>query len=210
MVIKVSVFIFISDLIPEVPTKSTTKTKLSKGKDSSQSTRQTDLPKSSPSNPIDAELSKAPHPVQIPESPPKPRRASPTLSTDLTEGMLTRSMAAAAATFVTSGLSSSSSMMSASAAVISSLVSQASSQLTTASAEPSPEREFMPSASQLAEALALSSSSGPDSLTPGVTAMPDHEQDSDPEDEFLFDAKHFDKSSSSSSTSNSFEIINNI
>lgn len=196
-------------MIPEVPTKSTTSTKPSKGKGSRQSSEQTDLPKSSSTKSVDVELTKAPHPVQIPESSPKPRRMSPTLSTDLTEGMLTRSMAAAAATFVTSGLSSSSSMMSASAAVISSLVSQASSQLTTASAEPSPEREFMPSASQLAEALALSTSSGPDSLTPGVTAMPDHDQDSDPEDEFLFDAKHFDKSSSSS-TSNSFEIINNI
>jgi len=46
----------------------------------------------------------------------------------------------------------------------------------------------------------------PESLTPyNITSMPDHLEDS--EDEFLFDAKHFE-SSSSSSASNSFEFIN--
>ena len=54
------------------------------------------------------------------------------------------------------------------------------------------------------------SSPGPGSLTPPLSAMPDHEQivESDPEDEFLFDPQHFE--SSSSSTSNSFEVIDDL
>jgi len=53
-----------------------------------------------------------------------------------------------------------------------------------------------------------SSSAARESLSPAVSQMPDHDLvDSDPEDDFLFDAKHFDKSSSSTSVSNSFEII---
>jgi hypothetical protein len=45
----------------------------------------------------------------------------------------------------------------------------------------------------------------PESLTPFIPAMPDHGDDS--EDEFLFDTKHFESSSSTSST-NSFELVN--
>jgi len=53
-----------------------------------------------------------------------------------------------------------------------------------------------------------SSEAGEESLSPAIAQMPDHDLvDSDPEDDFLFDAKHFDKSSSSTSVSNSFEII---
>lgn len=50
---------------------------------------------------------------------------------------------------------------------------------------------------------------GPETLSPAISQMPDVDSvvDSDPEDEFLFDAKHFDKSSSSTSVSTSFEII---
>jgi len=48
-----------------------------------------------------------------------------------------------------------------------------------------------------------SPSAGPESLTPFGASIPGHEESS--EDEFLFDAKHFE--SSSSSTSNSFELI---
>lgn len=199
------------DLIPEVPKKAAA-SKTSKSRSDSRSPKK-NAPKSSTSS-LEEELAAALHPVLVGETKQpssSKQRMSPTLDTSLTEGMLTRSMAAAAASFANSGLSSPSSVMSASAAVISSLYSQASSQLSKPSpsppAESTPDREFMFSPAQLE---ALGSSSGPDSLTPAVSAMPDHEQDSDPEDEFLFDAKHFDKSSSSSSTSNSFEIINNI
>ncbi|ODM98654.1 hypothetical protein Ocin01_08024 [Orchesella cincta] len=176
------------DLIPEVPKQSskTSKSSITGWTDSSSEA-------STPGTPP------GPHPVRIEESPPR-RRMSPTLTTALTEGMLSRSISAAAASFVTSGISKAS-VMSASAAVISSLAPQFTQSLSTT----------------VSETLAVASpplqrnSSGPDSLTPGITHMPDHEVvDSDPEDEFLFDAKHFDKSSSSSSTSNSFEIINNI
>lgn len=53
-------------------------------------------------------------------------------------------------------------------------------------------------------------SSEPESLSlpPTIGQMPDHDVvDTDPEEEFMFDARHFDKSSSSTSVSNSFEII---
>ncbi|CAL8073375.1 unnamed protein product [Orchesella dallaii] len=178
------------DLIPEVPKKSskTSKSSITGWTDSS----------SEGTTPDDPPL--APHPVRIEESQPR-RRMSPTLTTALTEGMLSRSISAAAASFVTSGISKSS-VMSASAAVISSLAPQF-----TQSFHPTDNVKM-----EVAVSPALPrNSSGPDSLTPGISQMPDHEVvDSDPEDEFLFDAKHFDKSSSSSSTSNSFEIINNI
>ncbi len=49
-------------------------------------------------------------------------------------------------------------------------------------------------------------SPGPESLTPFLPTMPDHEAESD--EEFQFDAKHFESGSSTSSTSTSFELIN--
>lgn len=55
----------------------------------------------------------------------------------------------------------------------------------------------------------VESEEGPESLSPSIAQMPGVEEAlevSDDEDEFLFDAKHFDKSSSSS-VSTSFEII---
>lgn len=45
-----------------------------------------------------------------------------------------------------------------------------------------------------------------ESLTPySIGQMPGHDES---EDEFMFDNKHFESSSSTSSTSNSFELIN--
>jgi hypothetical protein len=107
------------------------------------------------------------------------------------EGIMTRSMAAAAASIVASSSSVFASGMSSLPSSISShIISSATSSL----------YPVLPSVQE-------SSSAGPDSLTPTISQMPDHEVvDSDPEDEFLFDAKHFDRSSSSS-ISNSFEII---
>jgi len=46
----------------------------------------------------------------------------------------------------------------------------------------------------------------PESLTPFISSMPDHGGD-ESEDDFLFDSKHFESSSSTSST-NSFELVN--
>jgi len=104
-------------------------------------------------------------------------------------GIVSRSMAAAAAS-----IAASSSSVFSSGVLPSSISSQI---ISSATASLYPKLPF----------LQESSSSGPDSLTPGINEMPDHEVvDSDPEDEFLFDGGHFNQSSSSS-TSNSFEII---
>lgn len=63
-----------------------------------------------------------------------------------------------------------------------------------------------PRADALASAEETALLFGPETLSPPIAQMPDIDL-VDSEDEFLFDAKHFDKSSSSTSVSNSFEII---